>query len=282
MERVLNVRDLSVRYGDAGGGTHAALAGVSLEIFTGEVLGLAGESGCGKTTLAHALMGILPMKSAERSGLIAFEGRELTSMDARALQRIRGAEISLVSQDPSLALSPVLSVGDQIAEVVHAHKDWSWKRCRSHAKAWIARVGLEPEARFYRSYPHELSGGQLQRVVLAQALTCGPHLLIADEPTAALDARNQLAFVKLLRGLKAEMGLSVLLISHSPEIHASLADRLLVMKEGRIVDEGTVACLYRSATDPYTRKMLCPQATTRCRGSDELMGVQQGPLDDGL
>jgi ABC-type glutathione transport system ATPase component len=260
MNALLDVRRISVEYRGADGDTHAAVADVSFELGAGEVLGLAGESGCGKTTLALALMGLLPKDLATGSGSAVFARQNILAMDERALQKIRGAQISFIAQEPSLALSPVLRAGDQIAEVLHAHKDWSWKRCREETESWLVHVGLEPSGRFYRAYPHQLSGGQLQRVALAQALACGPQLLIADEPTAALDARNQANFVALLRNLKAQLNLSVLLISHTPEIHASLADRVLVMKGGRVIEEGMFAQLYASASDPYTRAMLRPGA----------------------
>lgn len=257
MNALLDVQRISVEYS----GANAAVVEVSFVLGAGEVLGLAGESGCGKTTLALALMGLLRKDLAKCSGAAVFAGQNILEMDERALQKIRGAQISLIAQEPSLALSPVLRSGDQIAEVLHAHKDWSWKRCREEAESWLVRVGLEPSMRFFRAYPHQLSGGQLQRVVLAQALACGPKVLIADEPTAALDARNRANFVALLQSLKAQMNLSVLLISHTPEIHASLADRVLVMKGGRVIEHGTFAQLYTAASNAYTQAMLRPGAT---------------------
>jgi ABC-type glutathione transport system ATPase component len=177
-------------------------------------------------------------------------------MGERALQRIRGAEISMVCQEPGISLSPVLRVGDQVAEVFRAHREWGWKRCGEEAEAMFARVGLPGSARIFSAYPHQLSGGQLQRVVLAQALACQPALLLADEPTASLDARSQADFLALLRELKEQFHISILLVSHTPEIQASLADRLLVMKAGRIVEEGSFEKIYRSPGNPYTRALL--------------------------
>lgn len=271
MDALLQVRNLSVRYCGEHGAAQAAVADLCFEIGAGEVVGLAGESGCGKTTVAQAVLGLLPEDSAECSGEVVFHRQNLRSVEERALERIRGAEISLMSQDPSLALSPLLQAGEQIAEVLRAHKNWSWKSCCEEARSWLVRVGLEPARRFFSAYPHQLSGGELQRVALAQAVVCGPRLLIADEPTAALDARNQAAFVRLLRDLKTEMNLSVLLISHTPEIQASLADRILVMREGRIVEQGTFAQLYVAASDPYTRALLRPSlafVATRSAGDN--------------
>jgi ABC-type glutathione transport system ATPase component len=256
MEALLQVRNLNVRYRAEGGFAHCAVADVGFDIGSGEVVGLVGESGCGKTSLVLALLSLHEKLRVDVSGSVLFRGRELFTLDERSLEEIRGAKISFVSQEPGIALSPVLRVGDQVAEVLHAHNSWNWKRCREEAESWLARVDLHPTKRFFSAYPHQLSGGQLQRVVLAQAMACGPALLIADEPTAALDGRNQAEFLGLLRSLKEQIGLSVLLINHSPEIHASLAYRLLVMKAGQIVEQGSFAQLYHNPSDPYTRAML--------------------------
>ena len=149
-----------------------------------------------------------------------------------------------------------MRVGAQIAEVVHGHKKWSWEKCREEAHSILARVGLEPTHRIFAAYPHQLSGGQLQRVVLAQALVCGPALVIADEPTASLDARSQADFIALLGDLKQRLRMSLLLISHTPEIQASLADRLIMMRDGCVVEEGKFDRLYANPADPYTAAML--------------------------
>jgi len=267
MENVLQVRELTIEYRSAGGTWQQAVDRCSFEIGVGEIVGLMGESGCGKTSVALSLLGLIPKDRARVSGSISFRGKELLGMDESSLQRIRGADISMVYQEPGESLSPVLRVGDQIAEVLHAHRDWGWKRCRAEAESIIARVGLPGTARIFSAYPHQLSGGQLQRVVLAQALACAPALLIADEPTASLDARSQAEFLELLRELKEESRVSILLISHTPEIQASLADRLVVMKDGRIVEEGEFAQLYRDPSHPYTRTMLRRNAADRVKES---------------
>jgi ABC-type glutathione transport system ATPase component len=256
METLLQVRNLSVHYGAEDGFEHWAVADVSFDISAGEVVGLIGESGCGKTSLALALLNLHQRQSVAVSGSALLGGMELLTLDERSLEGIRGTKISFVSQEPGIALSPVLRVGDQVAEVLHAHNNWTWKRCRAEAESWLAKVDLHPTNRFFSAYSHQLSGGQLQRVVLAQALACGPALLIADEPTAALDGRNQAEFLSLLGGLKEQIGMSVLLVNHAPEIQASLADRLLVMKAGQIVEQGSFAQLYRNPSHPYTRAML--------------------------
>jgi ABC-type glutathione transport system ATPase component len=252
----LQVRDLAVRFRHPNAPDHQALRNISFEMAPGEVVGLMGESGSGKSTTGLALLGLLPQQSAEVTGSIVLSGRELVGLSERDLRHIRGCDISIMFQEPEIALSPVLRVGDQIAEVVHAHRDWSWKRCRSEAMTVLDRVGLGRVERIYSAYPHQLSGGQRQRVVLAQALVCEPALLVADEPTASLDAQSQTSLLGLLRGLIDSEQTAVLLISHSPELQASLADRLLIMKDGTIVEEGAFANLYRNSPSPYIRSLL--------------------------
>jgi ABC-type glutathione transport system ATPase component len=238
MSALLQVRNLTVEFPAARVAAHTAVDNLNLDVEAAEIVGLMGESGCGKTTLSLAILGLLAKEQAAVSGSVMFRGRELLGLDERSLAKVRGAKISLVPQEPGIALSPVMRAGDQIAEVLHAHKKWDWAQCRAEAQSWLARVGLFPMSRIYASYPHQLSGGQLQRVVLAQALACEPEIVIADEPTASLDALTQSSFLALLREMKSQLGISVLLISHSAQVQASMADRVLIMKNGRIVEEG--------------------------------------------
>ncbi|HEY4709570.1 MAG TPA: ABC transporter ATP-binding protein [Candidatus Acidoferrales bacterium] len=256
METFLQVKDLRIRHRSSESTERRAVDAVSFNIAPGEVLGVMGESGCGKTSIALAMLGLLPKERTQISGSIVFRGQDLIALDERSFQRIRGARISMVYQEPGVALSPFMPVGRQIAEVVHAHTDWGWKQCHTEARSMLSRVGLSSTDRIISAYPHQLSGGQLQRVVLAQALICRPALLIADEPTAALDARSQADFVALLRELNHQLNVSMLLISHTPEIQASLADRVLVMKDGQIVEQGRFEDLYWNASNPYTKTLL--------------------------
>jgi ABC-type glutathione transport system ATPase component len=256
MEILLRLTDLNVSYRGVGSPRHHAVEKVGFEIAQGEVLGLMGESGCGKTSLALAVLGLLSQDLAQVSGSIQFRGEELLSKDRNSLRAIRGAGISLVFQEPELALSPVMKIRDQVAEVIHAHTDWKWQRCRTEAELALARVGFADSPRILSAYPHQLSGGQRQRVVLAQALACNPALLIADEPAASLDARSQSELLALLRKLQRELNISILLISHAPEVQASLAERLMVMANGRIVEQGPFKQLYRNPSHSITRAML--------------------------
>lgn len=256
MGNLLEVRNLSVEYWARGSEPFRAVDDLSFHVEAGEVVGLMGESGCGKSSTSLALLGLLPGKTTRISGSALLCGRELLGMEEKEVQKLRGSGISLIFQEPEIALSPMMRVGEQIAEVVHAHRLWNWKRCRSEAAELLERLGLKPAARIFDSYPHQLSGGQRQRIVLAQAISCKPALLVADEPTASLDVESQNEFVSLLRNLRNETGLSILLISHSPELQARIADRLLVMKSGRIIESGSFERLFENPTHDYTRMML--------------------------
>lgn len=260
MELLLQVRNLAVEFRD-GKARYTALHGIDFEVGCGEIVGLMGESGSGKSTTAVSLLGLLPSDAAHVRGSVRFQGHELLSLSEREWQTVRGSQISLVFQEPEIALSPVMRAGDQVAEVIHAHRNWNWRRCQEEARAALARVGLADD-RFFSSYAHQLSGGQRQRIVFAQALACEPMLLIADEPTASLDARSQAEIIDLLKQLRAETGLTVLLISHSPEVQASLADRVVILKEGRILETGTFEELYDASAQTYTRKLLGAAGTT--------------------
>ena len=256
MHTLLAVENLNVFYRCPDESQQHAVEDVSFDIGSGEVLGLMGESGCGKTSIALAILGLLSKEQAHISGSIQFLGKELTAFDQRALRSIRGAGISMVFQEPGIALNPVMQVRDQVAEVIHAHKNLNWRHCRESAELALVRAGLPSDRRIFSAYPHQLSKGQQQRVVLAQALACEPALVIADEPTASLDARSQDEMLALLRELQRDLRISILLISHSAEVQASLADRLMVMKQGRIVERGRFEELYRNPMHACTRAML--------------------------
>jgi ABC-type glutathione transport system ATPase component len=256
MQTLLTVKNLNIAYRCADGSRQQRVENASFEIGAGEVLGLMGESGCGKTSIALALLGVLSNQQAQVSGSIEFRGKELLTMDRKTLRTIRGAGISMVFQEPGIALSPVMRVRDQVAEVIHAHRNLRWEQCRIDAELALVRVGLPNTQRIFSAYPHQLSGGQRQRVVLAQALACDPQLVIADEPTASVDARSQNELLALLQQLRRDLGIAILLISHNAEVQARLADRMLVMDRGRIVEQGRFEELYRNPSHACTRAML--------------------------
>ncbi len=262
----MEVETLSVNYCSAEGREIPAVSEVSFTIDAGEVVGLLGESGCGKTTTALALMRLLPASARLAGGRIRFQGTELLKIPERELTKFRGAQIALIFQEPAFALSPLLSIGDQIAEVLHAHRTWKWASCREEAKGLLELVHLPSPDSVYGAFPHELSGGQRRRVLIAQALACRPALIVADEPTSGLDSWTQAEILDLLLELKREFQTSMLFISHHPGVLARVADRLLVMYSGRIVEQGGLKETYGDPLHPYTRGLLrCMPASYEAR-----------------
>ena len=272
---LLAVENLSVRYGPQFALEALALNGVSFAIARGELVGLAGESGCGKTTLALSLLRLLPPSARIVTGSIRFRGQELMAATERQLQAIRGARISMVLQEPGIALHPMLPVGEQIADVVQAHKAWNRQRCREEATRMLLRVHLENVGRIYAAFPHQLSGGQRQRVVIAQALACQPDLVIADEPTASLDSRAQAEILTLLGGLRERSGTAMLLISHNPTVLAKLADRVMVMRAGCIIEQGDIAAIRPCCQADTVR--LVPVCTGEGPAELELVPARRRP-----
>src|SRR5215472_7199008 len=247
---------LCVRSLDVAIASRLILCDISFEIHPGSIVGLFGESVCGKSTLTLALSNLLPPEWYRVSGYIEFEGRDIRHCSAREMRQIRGARIALVMQDPLLALNPVLRAGDQIAEAIRAHAKPSAPRIRQQVESAFRFAGLEPSSRIWNAYPHELSGGERQRVLLAQALACGPRLVIADEPFSALDAPSALALSALLREIRGRLSTAFLLISHSPGILANAADSLLVMSGGRIVERGSPREVFECPRHPETATLL--------------------------
>jgi peptide/nickel transport system ATP-binding protein len=252
-EILLRVDDLAVTY--RAGKSHLPVArNLSFEIHAGEAVGLLGESGSGKTTTALALLSLLPT-SAVSKGSARFRGVELMEASEATLQKIRGARISFVPQEPLLSLNPVIRAIDQVSAVLRAHTCLTHRECRHRARAALEQAGLDTE-RLHRSYPHQLSGGQRQRVLIAQAIVCRPSLVIADEPTGSLDEESEQAILALLRSLVDQLGASLLLITHDPRILAAVADRVMVMYAGRIVESGPKAEVLETPLHPYTRGLL--------------------------
>jgi peptide/nickel transport system ATP-binding protein len=256
MAPLLNVRDLKVEFVRPEQRATYALRGADLSVNAGEMVGVLGESGSGKSTLARALLRLLP-KAARLAGSAEFAGRNLLQMAERELAHIRGARLCLIPQDPGQALNPVLRVGDQVAEVVHAHRDWPMRRSRQEAEDLLRRVGLtSTERSLHKVFPHQLSGGQKQRVVIAQALACNPALVIADEPTASLDEALESEIIHLLNELRLQQQIAMLLITHKPKLLMGLADRVAVMYAGRIIEQGPAHRIFESPSHPYTKALL--------------------------
>jgi peptide/nickel transport system ATP-binding protein len=234
---------------------HRALDDLSFGVAPGEVVGILGESGAGKSTLALAILGLLPPNArvTGRSEIVLGE-RDVLRLAERELDALRGALASIIFQEPAMALNPVIRVGDQVAEVARAHRDWTWKRCREAARETLHAVRLADE--YYAAYPHQLSGGQQQRVVIAAALICRPSLLIADEPTSALDSTMQGEVLGLIQQWSAMHNSAVLVITHDPTILSGFARRVIVMNRGRLVEEGPCAAVLGRPAHTFTRRLL--------------------------
>jgi oligopeptide/dipeptide ABC transporter ATP-binding protein len=229
---------------------------ISFDIHPGETLGLVGESGSGKSVTALSIMRLLQSPGRVASGQILFKGRDLLTLDERDMRAIRGAEISLIFQEPMTALNPVFTIGDQIAETLLVHKRATRRAARAKAVELLEAVRIPDPAARIRDYPHQLSGGMRQRVLIAMALACRPSLVIADEPTTALDVTIQAQILELLRDMKRALNLSLLLITHDLGVVAETADRVAVMYAGRIVETGPVRAIFRTPQHPYTRGLL--------------------------
>ncbi|MET0291261.1 MAG: ABC transporter ATP-binding protein [Steroidobacteraceae bacterium] len=247
---VLSVRDLRVQLGE-----HRLLDGVSFDLKAGEVYGIAGSSGSGKTQLLYALMGLSP-RSASASGSAVLEGRELIGLTQSELTRLRGDRIAMVFQDPMSALNPYLTIGTQLTEVLRVHRRMSRSAARDAAVAMLDAVHILEPGRRLRQYPHELSGGMRQRVMIAMALLCEPAVLLADEPTTALDVTVQAQVVALLAELTARLGTAIVFVTHDLGVLASIADRVAVMERGRIVEEASAEALYAAPSHATTRELL--------------------------
>ena len=247
---MLEIRDLHIAYPKS---ASEAVRGVSFDLSHGRMAGLVGESGSGKTTIVTAVLGLLPVGSRV-SGAILFEGRNLLALPEDELRRLRWKEIALVPQGAQNSFTPVKTIGSHIEEVLRVHLGVTGETARSRAAELLEQVELD--ARIAKRYPHELSGGQKQRAAIALALACEPRLLLADEPTTALDVITQAGVLKLLMRLKAERDLTVLLVTHDLPLAASVCDELLVMKDGELVERGAPRKLIHSPEQPYTRRLV--------------------------
>ena len=253
-QNLLEIKNLSVRYVTVDGAVHA-VEDLSLTLEPGQTLGLVGETGAGKTTTVKTVMGILPVPPAKvTSGEILFEGRDLLHTPEREMRRIRGKQISMIFQDPMTSLNPVITVGRQIEEAIRLHNPVSRAEATERAHKMLELVGIKAERA--DDYPHQFSGGMKQRVVIAMALACGPKLLIADEPTTALDVTIQAQVLELMKRLKRELNTSMIMITHDLGIVAEICDRVAIMYAGEIVESGTREHIFRNAQHPYTKGLF--------------------------
>jgi peptide/nickel transport system ATP-binding protein/oligopeptide transport system ATP-binding protein len=250
--KLLEVRDLKTWFRTEAGVVRAA-DGVDFDVRFGEILGIVGESGCGKSVTALSVMGLVPKPHGRIvGGSVLFGGRDLTQLSNREMRSIRGAEISMIFQEPMTSLNPVYTAGDQIAEAIILHKKVSRREALAQALDMLQKVGIPEPRQRLREYPHQLSGGMRQRVMIAMALSCGPKLLMADEPTTALDVTIQAQILKLLRDLRERIGMAVVLITHDLGVIAEMAERIVVMYAGKMVEYTDTAELFSASLHPYT------------------------------
>jgi oligopeptide/dipeptide ABC transporter ATP-binding protein len=267
---VLEIEDLSVRYG-----TRLATWAAGLELRTGEVLGLVGESGAGKSTVGRAVVRLLPGAGRVEAGSIRFQGRDLLRASEAEMRRLRGADVALVPQDPLSALNPTFRLGVQATDPLRIHRGLTRPEAEGEMARLLGRLGLPDPADVLRRYPHELSGGMRQRVLLAMAFACEPALVIADEPTTALDVTTQAQILRLLEDLRAERGAAVLFVTHDLGVVAHVAHRVAVMFAGCLVESAPTRDLFRHPAHPYTRGLLAqvPRLDARTAGSARLEGL---------
>ena len=237
-------------------GIARAVDGVSFRVEHGETLAIVGESGCGKSVTANSILGLIPEPPGKVAGSIRFQGTELINLSGRRMRAIRGNEISMIFQEPMTSLNPVLSIGQQLAETLRLHQDLRGVAAERRAAEMLDLVGIAEPRRRLLEYPHQLSGGMRQRVMIAMAMACNPKLLIADEPTTALDVTIQAQILDLMRDLTGRLGAAIILITHDLGIVAEMADRVMVMYSGRKVEEAAVTPLFRSPRHPYTQGLL--------------------------
>ncbi|MCC5969145.1 MAG: ABC transporter ATP-binding protein [Pararhodobacter sp.] len=255
-DALMSLRDLKVEF-DTRHGRVTALSGISLDVKPGETLGIVGESGCGKSITALAMMGLVPNPPGHvTGGSIHFQGEDITRARARRMRKLRGGEIAMIFQEPMTSLNPVFTVGDQITEAILLHQDVSRTQAEKQVVELLATVGIPEPAKRAQSYPHQLSGGMRQRVMIAMAISCRPKLLIADEPTTALDVTVQAQIFDLMRDIQREFGVAIVLITHDMGAIAEMTDRVAVMYAGRIIEQGTSDQILDNPLHPYTRGLI--------------------------
>ena len=257
---MLEIKDLRVRFHDA---DHDAVRGISLTVADGEIMGLVGESGSGKTVTAMVVCGLLPRKRADVSGQVLLDGKDLLALDGAAMRKRQGCAISVVFQEPMSAMNPVMRIGPQVEEALRVHTKLSAEERKERALQALRDVDLADAEAIYEKYPHQMSGGMLQRAMIAAAIISRPKLLLADEPTTALDVTIQAQILELLRRLNREMGMSVLFISHNLNVVRKLCTRVAVMEKGHIVETGPTEQVFHDPQADYTRRLIAAIPTRK-------------------
>jgi len=253
---LLEVENLQTHFRTPDGGVNRAVDGLSFSVEAGETVAIVGESGCGKSVTSMSILRLIPEPPGKIAGSVRFNGKDLLKLSDREMRTIRGNEISMIFQEPMTSLNPVLTIGQQIGEALRLHQGMSKGQAEAKAVEMLTLVGIPAPARRVKEYPHQLSGGMRQRVMIAIALACNPKLLIADEPTTALDVTIQAQILDLMRDLKHRVGAAIVLITHDLGVVAEVAERVIVMYAGRKVEEAKVQDLFRAPKHPYTQGLL--------------------------
>jgi peptide/nickel transport system ATP-binding protein len=274
MSTLLEVRDLYLEF-KTSRGRLKALNGMTFDIKRGEIFGLVGETGCGKTVTGLSILRLLPRSAAITKGQVLLEGTDLLELSRSQIESVRGSKIAMIFQDPSTSLNPVFTIGSQIERVVRQHMQINHQEAREKVRSVLAAVGLPDVERILDSYPHQLSGGMQQRVMIAMALSCSPRLLIADEPTTSLDVTIQAQILKLLRDLQKKFDVAVILITHNLGVIAQTCDRLAVLYGGRVAESGSTRDIFTQPQHPYTRGLMnaIPRPGTRGRKMSTIPGT---------
>ena len=278
---LLQVQNLSVHFFTEEG-VIRAVENVDFEIYPGEILGLVGESGCGKSVTGLSLLRLIPIPPGRIvNGEILFDGRSLLQLEEKEMEKVRGNDISMIFQEPMTSLNPVFTIGDQIMEAIVLHQGLDKTEARKRAIAMLDRVKIPSPEKRIDSYPHQLSGGMRQRAMIAMALSCQPKLLIADEPTTALDVTIQAEVLRLLKEIQGDMGMSVMLITHDLGVVAEIADRVAVMYAGRIFEYGPIEAIFGKMRNPYTRGLMrsIPQLAEKKDRLNAIPGQVPDPMD---
>ncbi|MFC5323151.1 ABC transporter ATP-binding protein [Bradyrhizobium oligotrophicum] len=278
---LLEVENLQVHFRTPSG-INRAVDGVSFYVNPGETLAIVGESGCGKSVTSMSMMRLIPEPPGKIAGSIKLEGRDILTLSDREMRQLRGNDISMIFQEPMTSLNPVLTVGRQIGETLRLHQGLDQAQAEARAVEMLTLVGIPEPARRVREYPHQLSGGMRQRVMIAMALACNPKLLIADEPTTALDVTIQAQILKLMLELKQRVGAAIILITHDLGVVAEVAERVMVMYAGRKVEEAPVKELFRSPRHPYTQGLLgaLPKLGSSLSGETKRLAEIPGQVPD--
>jgi oligopeptide transport system ATP-binding protein len=279
VEALLDVRNLTVRFHTLDGLVHA-VNGISYAVQRGEMLGIVGESGCGKSVSVLSVMGLIPQPPGKiTAGEVLFEGQDLLKLSEAEIQHIRGKNVAMVFQDPMTSFNPVLTIGRQVGEGQYIHLGWSWDKIRKEVAELLALVGIPGAAKRLDDYPHQFSGGMRQRAMISMGLSCNPSVLIADEPTTALDVTIQAQIVDLVKALGERYDMGVIWITHDLGVVAGLADRVIVMYAGFIVEKGTVDHIYKNPRHPYTLALLSSLPRVDRSSDDRLTTIPGFPPD---